>query len=430
LKKRSPYKILAIVFIAIGILISLLFLLIILKQEYLNNAIFDLTKLSDFGSFIGGIVGSLWSLAGVLLIFQALTDQKEVTELNFKTYQAQVEEFKLSQESFLKQSQIHNIQNFETTFYFLLKQFFEVEQSLEIYEDDKKYVGKLFFHKLVDIFNNKIKSDFEEIIAFENESLNKKEQLIEYFEMSNYIEGFFIYNTFLSNDIYGKYKQQLNYVFKVLERILITIESANISESLKKNYLETLISQLTKEQIIILECYALTQQDEIFTETENTSLYDLSFKAGIFNLETFENLSFNLYQEYLWIDGRSNLQIGSLKFISKQIEKLINESFNQQNKDFVENNLFCRNYRNEIILKYHIEKIFIDTSTILEKLILKAVFYETIYNYCDKKIYLEKGVIDSDFFPNIIYTEDNNSSPTYEISEFKFYFDLETVANN
>src|SRR5690606_8184307 len=268
------------------------------------------------------------------------------------------------------------------------------------------------------------------IIAFENESLNKKEQLIEYFEMSNYIEGFFIYNTFLSNDIYGKYKQQLNYVFKVLERILITIESANISESLKKNYLETLISQLTKEQIIILECYALTQQDEIFTETENTSLYDLSFKAGIFNLETFENLSFNLYQEYLWIDGRSNLQIGSLKFISKQIEKLINESFNQQNKDFVENNLFCRNYRNEIILKYHIEKIFIDTSTILEKLILKAVFYETIYNYCDKKIYLEKGVIDSDFFPNIIYTEDNNSSPTYEISEFKFYFDLETVANN
>ena len=407
-----------------------MFLLIILKQEYLNNAIFDLTKLSDFGSFIGGIVGSLWSLAGVLLIFQALTDQKEVTELNFKTYQAQVEEFKLSQESFLKQSQIHNIQNFETTFYFLLKQFFEVEQSLEIYEDDKKYVGKLFFHKLVDIFNNKIKSDFEEIIAFENESLNKKEQLIEYFEMSNYIEGFFIYNTFLSNDIYGKYKQQLNYVFKVLERILITIESANISESLKKNYLETLISQLTKEQIIILECYALTQQDEIFTETENTSLYDLSFKAGIFNLETFENLSFNLYQEYLWIDGRSNLQIGSLKFISKQIEKLINESFNQQNKDFVENNLFCRNYRNEIILKYHIEKIFIDTSTILEKLILKAVFYETIYNYCDKKIYLEKGVIDSDFFPNIIYTEDNNSSPTYEISEFKFYFDLETVANN
>ena len=62
------------------IILGVIFIIISLIFFLWNNLSFSLTssidneKFSHFGDFIGGIVGSLWALAGVFLFYVALKD--------------------------------------------------------------------------------------------------------------------------------------------------------------------------------------------------------------------------------------------------------------------------------------------------------------------------------------------------------------------
>ena len=73
------------------------FLLLILTVVFLSNEIafffwnekinpepnyfLDFSKIGHVGDLIGGLIGSLWALAGVLLFYQAMNDQKKATNL-------------------------------------------------------------------------------------------------------------------------------------------------------------------------------------------------------------------------------------------------------------------------------------------------------------------------------------------------------------
>lgn len=82
--------------------------------ERLNNKDVEIT--GQFGDFFGGVIGSLWTLAGVFLYFSALKVQQ-------KQLKVQKEEMKQS-EKLLSQQQ------FESTFFGLLQTQKELKKDL------------------------------------------------------------------------------------------------------------------------------------------------------------------------------------------------------------------------------------------------------------------------------------------------------------
>jgi hypothetical protein len=99
----------------------------------------DPTLAAQAGDFIGGIVGSLWALAGVMLFYSALQDQRNDFKTNRKILSAQLKEFKLQQlelketrEVFKEQSETQKIQRFESSFYQLLNHYLEIVNTLKV----------------------------------------------------------------------------------------------------------------------------------------------------------------------------------------------------------------------------------------------------------------------------------------------------------
>lgn len=115
--------------------------------ERLNNKDVEIT--GQFGDFFGGVIGSLWTLAGVFLYFSALKVQQ-------KQLKVQKEEMKQS-EKLLSQQQ------FENTFFGLLQTQKELKKDLFCkvkiiipteHQNDYtfnyvEYNSKLFFHYII-----------------------------------------------------------------------------------------------------------------------------------------------------------------------------------------------------------------------------------------------------------------------------------------
>ena len=57
-------------------------------------------KFGQFGDFLGGVVGSLWALAGVLLFYKALSEQREDIKTNKQALKLQVEALNQQVEQF------------------------------------------------------------------------------------------------------------------------------------------------------------------------------------------------------------------------------------------------------------------------------------------------------------------------------------------
>lgn len=92
-----------------------------------NSNTINSTKIAQFGDFIGGVVGSIFSLAGVILFYIALKEQREDFKTNTKVLVLQKEELKLQREElmetrkvFEKQSNIMSEQQNDNTFFNLL----------------------------------------------------------------------------------------------------------------------------------------------------------------------------------------------------------------------------------------------------------------------------------------------------------------------
>lgn len=113
----------SVVSVLVGLIVSFTFLKKI-------NEFYQLVKVGDeidiqstsmIGDFFGGVVGTIWSFAGVLLFFLAL-------RLQSKELGLQIRELKDTREVF-------TTQQFENTFFNLIKTQNDIKQSIEIQED-------------------------------------------------------------------------------------------------------------------------------------------------------------------------------------------------------------------------------------------------------------------------------------------------------
>jgi hypothetical protein len=127
---------------AIGITISGGVIFIIALVWYLASTYFkwgnklDPTLAAQAGDFIGGIVGSLWALAGVVLVYSALQAQRRDFKTNLVSLNNQIKEYKEHKEVLEEQSETLKNQRFESAFFKMLDSLSNIVESLTIYSHE------------------------------------------------------------------------------------------------------------------------------------------------------------------------------------------------------------------------------------------------------------------------------------------------------
>lgn len=123
----------------------------------------DAEKFGQFGDFVGGLVGSVWAFAGIILFYVALKDQQQDIKINRKALEQQINEFRAQTDEaketravMIAQSKTLNIQQFESTFFSSLTLLNSIIQSITYivpplnaliadsypYDTTQKYLGR------------------------------------------------------------------------------------------------------------------------------------------------------------------------------------------------------------------------------------------------------------------------------------------------
>lgn len=146
----------------VGLLISLIGILLIILGLYLflihgnweKSSVLDESKIGQFGDFIGGVVGTLFALAGVILYYAALVDQRkdfktnqdalnlQVKALNQQIveFQEQRKELEITRQIYEQQNRTMKIQQFESNFYSYLNVYITIKNNLNSGSEQKDFL--------------------------------------------------------------------------------------------------------------------------------------------------------------------------------------------------------------------------------------------------------------------------------------------------
>ncbi|AKD04866.1 putative phage abortive infection protein [Pontibacter korlensis] len=195
-QKLSKYEITGYALIILGAVVlvwgTIKFNLV--KELYLDPADRE-GVFGQYGEFIGGIVGSLWALAGVFLFFATLTYQKR--------------EFELQRFELHKTQKIFQQQNFSTLYISFIQKHNDIIDSLVAYDiNQSAWRGSNFFV----FFQEKVLTSFVQKVR-SLEANEKTEQ-----ELLSIFQDYFTYHfTFYQNSL-NPYLKNLSVLFKLIQR--------------------------------------------------------------------------------------------------------------------------------------------------------------------------------------------------------------------
>ena len=238
---------LSIRIIFIGLLIFFISIILFLWKDssFLLNKEINADKFNQFGGFIAGVVGTLWSLASLILFYVTLKEQRKDFENNTKAVmlqvtalEQQIAEFELQRNEleetrkvFQEQTLTQQKQRFESTFFQLLNLHNQIVSSIDITANSKTYNGRDCFKHLYE----KLK------YAAENRARrlhqDKKEE----------IDILEVYNLLFDRDHsdLGHYFRQLYHIFKF-------VKNSDLDESEKKKYTNFVRAQLSSYELLML----------------------------------------------------------------------------------------------------------------------------------------------------------------------------------
>lgn len=149
----------------------------------------------QYGEFIGGIVGSLWALAGVFLFFATLTYQKR--------------EFELQRFELHKTQKIFQQQNFSTLYISFIQKHNDIIDALTAYDiNESAWRGSNFFV----FFQEKVLTSFvQKVRAMEPEE--KSAQKLEHL-----FEEYFTYHFSFYQNSLNPYLKNLSVLFKLIQK--------------------------------------------------------------------------------------------------------------------------------------------------------------------------------------------------------------------
>lgn len=258
-------------------------------------------KFGQFGDFVGGIVGSIWALAGVLLFYIALTEQRkdiktnqDALELQINALQQQVKEFELqrnelesSRKVYEEQSKTQKIQQFESNFYSLLNVYSNIKDKLNNIDKEKDFFRSIY---------NKITENYSHEISNEVLHVNM---------INKYTE------------VFNEYRGQLSHYFKCFYRIIKIIDiDYSFDEKTKVFYAKILRSQLTDFEQLVL--FYNSHSDYGFKARPLILKYNILKHIPLFSKPE--------YKYYLEIQKNNNILFFA-DFLNQFLTKHINESF-------------------------------------------------------------------------------------------------------
>ena len=218
---------------SLGLLPLIIFFL--WENNYSINAPIDDGKFGTFGDFVGGVLGSIWSLCGVLLFYSALKEQREDFNTNKQALQKQIEalevqtnefrlqrqELKESRQVFIDQSKTLRQQRLDSTYFSLLSLYKEVISEL-----DEKAGGDYFK-------------------TFREQLFDRKVLCGEYVNNHNEIASRYL-------DLFYQHKQELSHYFKLVYRIVKIVDDYDIEEVEKFRYVKIFRSQLSENELLAI----------------------------------------------------------------------------------------------------------------------------------------------------------------------------------
>mgnify|MGYP002780788429 CR=1 FL=1 len=257
-------------------------------------------KFGQLGDFIGGIVGTFWALAGVILFYIALTEQRkdfktnqQVLNLQVKALQNQIKEFELqrrelenSRKVYEEQTRTQRLQQFESNFYSLLNVYLQIKNNLNSIDEKNDYFGSIYKDIMVDYCTD--------LDVFQHQGQMIKRYM----------------------DVFYENKSSLSHYFKCFYRILKVIEMSSFTEKDKTFYSKILRSQLTEPEQLILYY-------------NSHSVYGVKSRPLILKYNLLKHLSIFNKPEFAYFQtiqkGYEILHFTN--FLSEFLAKTINESY-------------------------------------------------------------------------------------------------------
>jgi hypothetical protein len=245
----------------------------------------NLTYVGQIGDFIGGFTGTIFSIVGIILLFETLSLQRiESSE---------------SKDVFIKQQ-------FDNTFFELLKLHKENLQSFktfDIYGEEK--IGREFFIHQKEFLQN---------IFTPQTSISKNRKLA--------IEAY--------ESIYANFEDSFSIYFKTLYQLYSFIEKSKIKGTEQASYSKILRAQLSSAELFFIRYNAMT-------ETGKQSAHYVNLFNILKHLSHFELLEFKDWWSKLDKFERNGLGtvFKEIKYVLKEF--LIDKKTNTIEKRFMNN---------------------------------------------------------------------------------------------
>lgn len=271
----------AIIFMVVGvfiILLSLTFSVINSKELFHINL-----SLGEFGEFIGGFVGSLWSLAGILLFYSALVyqrneleDQKGILVTQTEAMISQSKELERQNDTLQKQKQ-------EETFFHLLRFHIDLVETLTFESNDIDVQSGKMVKSLIKgrntfgDFYNVFKRFYSKYLEHLSDAGVDEDSLRGVIETS--------YTSF-----FGEFRYELGHYFRNIFNLLLFIDRAQ--EEDKHFFLSILFSQISVNEMSLLFFHGLTSENkELKKYIEKYALMQDLYQDDLIKL------NINLYDE-------------------------------------------------------------------------------------------------------------------------------------
>lgn len=281
--------------IVIGVILSGVgLLLFVWNIKYDGTKDIDSGKIAEFGDFFGGIIGSVWALAGVILFYVALQEQRKDIEINRTALEKQIQEFELqrvelgeTRKVFEEQAQTLKVQRFENTFFQLLNLHHEIVNNLQLkinYDDkeyDKREVFKISVHTIRNYFNG-----YDTKYKYNSET--KENELIKRYDLNDLNEVEKITNEAYSYYYFVETNQLLSHYFRSIYHIFKFISQTDLIGEKQKQFYATLLR-------------AQLSSDELFLIFYNSLHPDLGYPNFLFLIKKFDilqNFDFDLLSKF------------------------------------------------------------------------------------------------------------------------------------
>lgn len=243
----------------------------------------------QIGDYIGGTAGSIWALAGVILFYLALREQRKDLKINHRTLELQVEELEKqrsemehSRKIFEMQLKTQDLQRFENTFFKLLNLHNQKIDGLYHFVSSETYKGRACFRMGYKILDDRINNSYFNYVDDGYGGYNQQEKKIDNVKLAEDLlkETYDLFYQDIVGNVFIHYFVSTTYILEFIHT------SPSIEKKDKNYYAAIFRSQLSNDELFLIFYHSLIH-------IKGERLFELCLYYNI-----FDNFDFSLLSEH------------------------------------------------------------------------------------------------------------------------------------